>query len=120
MNATQFHPNKRIRFKCWIAAGDEKFYGPGPHHLLKEIHKEGSLSKAAGKMNLSYKKAWELVQRLNQHSKEPLVILKKGGAHGGGALVTAHALEIIAQYDELYAKMNELVEQQQELLKIME
>lgn len=65
---------KEIKFKFWISEGDEKFYGPRPNRLLKEIHKEGSLSKPAGQMNLSYKKAWELVQRLNHHSQEPLVV----------------------------------------------
>ncbi len=110
---------KEIKFKFWIAEGNEKFYGPGPNQLLKEIHKEGSLSKAAGKMNLSYKKAWELIQRLNNYSEEPLVVLKKGGQHGGGAEVTPHALKIIEEYDKLQKKMNDLVGQQQDLIKIL-
>lgn len=110
---------KEIKFKFWVAEGNEKFYGPGPNQLLKEIHKEGSLSKAAGQMNLSYKKAWELVQRLNNHSGEPLVVLKKGGPHGGGAEVTPHALKIIEEYDNLQKKMNELVDQQHQLIKVL-
>lgn len=110
---------KEIKFKIWIEEEEEKFYGPGPNQLLKEIQNEGSLSKAAGKMNLSYKKAWEMVQRLNHHSEKPLVILKKGGQHGGGAEVTPHALKIIEDYDILQKKMKELVEQQHEFLKVL-
>lgn len=111
---------KKIKFKFWIEEDDAKFYGPGPNQLLKEIYKEGSLSKAAGQMNLSYRKAWELVQRLNHHSKEPLIVLKKGGPHGGGAEITPRALKVIEEYDILQKKIDELVEQQHGLIKVLE
>ena len=110
---------KEIKFKCWVEENGEKFYGPGPNELIKKIRKEGSLSKAAGQMNMSYKKAWDLVQRLNSSSEEPWVILKKGGQHGGGAEVTQHAIKAVQEYDKLEQKMKELLEQQQELMKVL-
>ena len=110
---------KEIKFKCWVEEDGEKFYGPGPNELIKKIQKEGSLSKAAGQMNMSYKKAWDLVQRLNSNSEEPWVILKKGGQHGGGAEVTPHAMKAVQEYDMLEQKMKELLEQQQELMKVL-
>lgn len=110
---------KKIKIKCWIEEEGEKFYGPGPHELLKRIQKEGSLSKAAAQMNMSYKKAWELVQRLNNNSKEPLVSLKKGGAHGGGAELTLHAIEVIAEYEDLIHKLQDLVIQEEKLIKVL-
>lgn len=110
---------KKIKFKCWVEDKGEKFYGPGPNELIKRIQKEGSISKAAGQMHLSYKKAWELVQRLNHHSEEPLVVLKKGGQHGGGAEITPHGIKIIEEYDSLQNKMNELVEKQQGFIKVL-
>ncbi|AVR46833.1 ModE family transcriptional regulator [Christiangramia fulva] len=108
---------KKVKFKCWVEDDGEKFYGPGPNELLKLIQKQGSLSKAAEQMHMSYKKAWELVQRLNEHSEEPLVILKKGGQHGGGAEVTPRGLGIIKEYENLQGKMKELVDQQTGLIK---
>lgn len=110
---------KKIKFKCWVEAEGEKFYGPGPNELIKRIQKEGSLSKAAGQMNMSYKKAWDLVQRLNSNSEEPWVIMKKGGQHGGGAEVTAHALKAMQEYEILQQKINELLEQEETLLKVI-
>lgn len=110
---------KEIKFKCWIEDDGEKFYGPGPNELLKRIVKEGSLSKAAAQMHMSYKKAWELVQRLNEHTENPLVVLRKGGPHGGGAEVTASGLEIIEQYENLRTRIEELVEQENDLIKIL-
>lgn len=108
---------KKIRFKCWVEDEGEKYFGPGPLELIKRIQKEGSLSKAAGQMNMSYKKAWDLVQRLNNKSEEPWVILKKGGQHGGGAEVTPHAIKAVQEYDQLQQKINELLEHQKDLLK---
>lgn len=110
---------KRIKFKCWVEDEGERFYGPGPNELIKQIKKEGSISKAAVKMNMSYKKAWDLVQRLNSHSEEPWVILKKGGIHGGGAEITPHALKAIQEYETLQQKIYELLEQQVTLLKVL-
>ncbi|PTX41461.1 molybdate transport system regulatory protein [Christiangramia gaetbulicola] len=110
---------KKIKVKCWVEDEGEKFYGPGPNELLKRIQEEGSLSRAASKMEMSYKKAWELVQRLNQHTEEPLVILKKGGQHGGGAEVTPQGLEIMREFENLQIKIDELVDQQTDLIKVL-
>lgn len=110
---------KQIKFKCWIEEEGEKFYGPGPNELLKRIEKEGSLSKAAAQMHMSYKKAWELVQRLNEHTEKPFVILKKGGSHGGGAEITPEGLAIIKQYENLQIKIDNLVQQQNDLIRIL-
>ncbi len=108
---------KKIRFKCWIEDENEKFYGPGPNDLLKSIQKEGSLSRAAEQMNMSYKKAWDIIRRLNSHTETPMVILKKGGSHGGGAEVTEKSLKTIEQFEKLQRQMKDLVEQQDDLLE---
>ena len=110
---------KEIKFKCWVEEEGEKFYGPGPNELIKQIQLEGSLSRAATKMKMSYKKAWEMVQRLNQYSEKPLIILKKGGTHGGGAEVTETALELVTEYENFQKKIIESLEQQKKLLKFL-
>lgn len=110
---------KEIRFKCWVEDNGEKLYGPGPNELIKQIQQEGSLSKVASKMNMSYKKAWEMVQRLNEHCEEPLILLKKGGSHGGGAEVTERALEIVKEFDDFQNKIKEIVGQGKDLLKLL-
>lgn len=109
---------KKIKFKCWVEDDGEKFYGTGPNELIKRIEKEGPPSKTAVQMNLSYKKALNLVQRLNKNSEEPWVILQKGGQHGGGAVITPYAIKAIQEYEKLEKKMKDVLEQQRGLIKI--
>ena len=47
--------------------------GPGKVALLERIASEGSISAAGRSMNMSYKRAWELVAEINQSFTEPLV-----------------------------------------------
>ena len=110
---------KEIRLKCWVEESGVKLYGPGPNELIKQIQKEGSLSKAASVMGMSYKKSWEMVQRLNEHCEKPLIILKKGGSHGGGAEVTDQALEIVKKFESIQKKLKNLTKQEEELLKLL-
>lgn len=110
---------KEIRFKCWVEDDAVKLYGPGPNELIKQIQLEGSLSKAATRMNMSYKKAWEMVQRLNEHCEKPLIILKKGGSHGGGAEVTDKALEVVKEFENFQNKLKVLADQEKDLLKLL-
>lgn len=60
-----------------------------------------------------------MVQRLNLHSTESLVILKKGGHHGGGAEATPCDLEIMEGYENLQKKIGELVSQEEKSMRIL-
>ncbi len=59
---------------------DENFYiGPGRADLLEGIDKTGSISAAGKTMSMSYKRAWSLVQALNEGAGIPLVETSRGG-----------------------------------------
>lgn len=110
---------KQFKVKYWLEQDGEKFYGPGPHELLQNILEEGSLSKAAMRMHLSYKKAWTMVQRLNRFAEKPLVILKKGGSSGGGAELTDDAIGIMKEYDDLQKKMQLFLKEEEKAFKFL-
>ena len=108
---------KEFRLKCWVEEDGDKVLGPGPVELLKWIDREGSLSRAADQMNMSYKKAWDMIKRLNRHSEMPLVLLKKGGNHGGGAEVTSHGLNVVNAYEKLQQDLRTVLEEHQDFIK---
>ncbi len=63
--------------------------------LLEKIREKGSISAAAKAVGLSYKAAWESVERLNNLSDAPLVERVAGGRTGGGTHLTPHGEEVL-------------------------
>ena len=108
-----------IRLRCWITLEGEKFFGPGRMQLLLGIQEEGSISKAAKTMGMSYKKAWDMINDLNARGQQPYVILKKGGEKGGGAELTAHALQVIELFSKLNAQLKNVAEAEENLLDLL-
>lgn len=87
-------PSLRIRVD--IAPG--QWIGPGKAQLMDEIARSGSISAAARAMDMSYRRAWLLVETLNAMFGEPLVATTAGGRRGGGAALTARGAKVLAAY----------------------
>ena len=78
--------------------------GPGKAQLLSLIDEEHSISEAARKMKMSYKRAWQLIEAINACFEEPLVESITGGSHGGGSQLSAQGKKALALYRAIYAK----------------
>jgi len=96
---------KKLTIKIRISYGFETAIGPGKADLLQHIIDTGSISAAAKKMNMSYRRAWELINTMNQSFDVPIVIAKTGGIHGGGAEVSDFGIKILSLYKALIQKM---------------
>ncbi len=66
--------------------------------LLEAIDKFGSISKAAKAVPISYKAAWEMLDSMNNLSKEPIVLKVVGGKQGGGTKLTDYGRRLIEDY----------------------
>src|SRR5881397_2849244 len=71
--------------------------GPGKVKLLESIRDTGSISAAARDMGMSYKRAWLLLDSVNQAFTEPVVTR----AGGGGAKLTEFGAEILMRYQRI-------------------
>ena len=91
----------RCRSRFRILSGDLIALGPGKVDLLESIGREGSISQAARESHLSYRRAGNMVDIMNQCFKKPLVISVTGGKGGGGAKLTPTGEKVI----QLYRKM---------------
>lgn len=77
--------------------------GPGKIQLLELIGSEGSLSRAAQAMGISYRRAWLFVQHINAAFDEA-AISTPGHGHGGSpAQLTEFGKELIRRYRRLEA-----------------
>ncbi len=72
--------------------------------LLEHIRETGSISAAGRAMDMSYRRAWLLVDALNRMFKEPSVESQRGGKQGGGAALTPFGETLIRRYREMEAK----------------
>jgi molybdate transport system regulatory protein len=87
-----------------IVHGPHIAMGQGKADLLEAIGRSGSISAAARDMDMSYRKAWMLVDEMNQCFKSPVVLSARGGAQGGGAQVTPLGEEALARFRKIQAK----------------
>lgn len=90
--------------KIRINHGRQIAMGPGKAELLLAIRETGSISAAAKRMGMSYKRAWQLVDAMNGCFRQPLVETAMGGVHGGGARVTEFGLAMLQAYQAVIAK----------------
>jgi len=72
--------------------------GPGKIALLEAIRATGSISAAARSLDMSYRRAWLLVEEINQALREPAVAAETGGRRGGGAAVTPAGEQLVGLY----------------------
>ena len=79
----------------------ESRIGPGKVLLLENIHACGSISAAGRAMDMSYKRAWDLVDEINRICGQPAVQRQTGGKKGGGAVLTAFGMSLVARYRKI-------------------
>jgi molybdenum ABC transporter molybdate-binding protein len=77
-----------IGVRAWVDRAGHAILGPGRLELLEGIDRDHSISAAARRLGMSYRRAWMLVQSINEAAGEPLVTAATGGVQGGGARLT--------------------------------
>ncbi|MBC6989496.1 winged helix-turn-helix domain-containing protein [Hymenobacter sp. BT491] len=100
----------RMNGRLWVESSEERFMGIGRLELLEKIEATGSISKAAQAMNMSYKRAWDLVSSMNTQANKPLVITQTGGKSGGGALVTEEGKQAIQAFQAMQERFRQFME----------
>lgn len=107
----------KIKSRIWIESENNVLLGEGRVHLLKAIQETGSLSKAAKSLNISYKKAWQLLDSVNKSAKKPVTINSIGGKGGGGAELTEYGKSLILAFDDINRNCWAFLDQQLEKIK---
>ncbi|MCJ2177682.1 winged helix-turn-helix domain-containing protein [Novosphingobium album (ex Hu et al. 2023)] len=100
----------QLKIKIQIYCGNEIAMGPGKADLLDAIREHGSISAAGRAMEMSYRRAWLLVDAMNRCWQEPLVHTAPGRAEGSGARLTAMGERVLAHYRALQATLSNAAE----------
>lgn len=80
--------------------------GPGKIDLLRQVGNTRSIAAAARVLGVPYKRAWLLIDSLNQGFGHPVVETATGGKGGGGASLTPLGQQLVACYDALEQRLN--------------
>jgi molybdate transport system regulatory protein len=92
-------PELKARFR--IVCGGDIALGPGKVELLALLVKTGSLNEAARQLDMSYMRAWTLVNTMNECFRDPVVVAERGGKNGGGMKVTETGRRALTLYQEM-------------------
>jgi len=107
-------PNARktplLRGKLWVEINGAAAMTEASADLLEQIAACGSLSEAARRLRYSYRRAWLLVDGMNQRWPRPLVTTAVGGKRGGGAQLTAAGHAVLAAYRDLQVQLETLLD----------
>jgi molybdate transport system regulatory protein len=87
-----------IRFRLRITRGKDIAVGPGKADLLEAIAAAGSITAAARRLGMSYRRAWLLVDTMNRCFSGPVVAAETGGKRGGGTRLTALGADVLRRY----------------------
>lgn len=105
-NRDQWHPVTKVRI-----AKEEIFFGPGTWQLLSLIETTGSVRLACEVMNISYSKAWKLLNNLEKQAGFLVIVRKKGGKNGGETYLTEAGKNLLTQYEAFEEECNQAVRQ---------
>jgi molybdate transport system regulatory protein len=90
-----------VAVRLRVDIGPDCSIGPGKIALLEQIERSGSLSKAARTLKMSYRRAWLLLEDLNQTLGQRVTTASVGGAGGGGAKITPFGQHVTAAFREI-------------------
>ncbi|NMT62434.1 winged helix-turn-helix domain-containing protein [Marinobacter orientalis] len=93
-----------VRPRLYI--GDGITVGPGKIDLLRAVGVTRSMAAAARSLGIPYKRAWLLINTLNEGFGQPVVATATGGKGGGGASLTTLGQELVVAYDALEERLN--------------
>ena len=79
--------------------------------LLRAIDQSGSINQAAKQMGLSYKGAWQMIERANNLAPKVLISTATGGSKGGGTGLTSAGRSLLLLFARLEQQHSEFLQQ---------
>ena len=96
----------RARVRLTLCNG-ERFFGPGICELLEHIRETGSIQAAAARMEMSYTKAWRILNRAEREMGMTLITRVSGGRNGGSSSLTEAGARAVRDFRAMEARLNE-------------
>lgn len=79
--------------------------------LLQAIDETGSINQAAKQQGLSYKGAWQIIERANNSAPRMLISTAVGGSKGGGTRLTEDGRKLLDLFNDLQRQHQAFIDQ---------
>lgn len=99
----------KLKYKIWID-NNGKVFGRGPYELLKKVQSLGTLNKASKEMEMSYSKAWKIINNAEKELGFELIEKRVGGVNGGGSFLTEKGEAFLKRYEKFYEEAENCLE----------
>jgi molybdate transport system regulatory protein len=104
--------NLRLNYKIWLETSDQNgILGDKKCELLRAIDETGSLNDAMKKLNLTYRKTWDNLRKIERELGFPLIKPTRGGADGGNTILTTEGKILIQAFDKFHAEYDLVIQQ---------
>lgn len=98
-----------VQSKIWIARGETVALSDWRIALLEAVDAEGSLSRAAERMDVPYRTAWDRIKESETALGVRLLETATGGAAGGGSRLTPEGRDLVQRFRRVANGLQELV-----------
>lgn len=96
-------PELKAHYKLWLSLKNgDGILGDGKWRLLKAIEEYGSISKAAINLEISYRKAWGDLKKVEELLGISVIEKHRGGSAGGSSVITAQGVRLIKAYTRFH------------------
>jgi len=99
-----------LKLKIWLERDGRFIVSDGRAKLLRKVKDFGSLSKAAKEMDMSYRHAWGVLNRIAQNAGGEIVVSTRGGKKGGLTTLTPFGEEILREYENKSSSLQSQLE----------
>lgn len=100
-----------LQGSIWMTVAGANLGGTSRINLLAAIAEQGSITRAARAVGLSYKAAWDAIDTMNNLAGQPLVERLTGGKGGGGTRLTPRGQQLIENFRTIERQHQRFVEQ---------
>jgi molybdate transport system regulatory protein len=101
-----------LNYKIWLSGKDEQgILGDGKWQILKTIEETGSLTAACKKLNLTYRRTWGDLKKIEQMLGFPLLEKSRGGSEGGASQLSPQGKKLVTAFDTFHLSVDGTIQE---------
>ena len=107
MQISEQFKNIRFNYKIWLSTNEGiNLLGDGKWKILKAIEEHGSLKAATDSLEITYRRTWGDLKKIEKQLGFQLLEKSRGGKDGGKTLLTTQGKLLVEAFDEFHEKVD--------------